>query len=435
MRPFKQGLFSYVSHIYQRKGIYYYRVNVPVDLQQHFPTEEIKKSLKTREPKAAKVMAVSLEYRIQQAFTIIRSGMLGDDMIRQVVESIVPSRQKASVTKGTLLTTAIGQYTEVKQLEWTPKTVMEMGGVFRLLVDILGDVAVKDVTKQTMLDLRSKLMRLPANRYKKYPEQTIQQLLEMPNIPPMSIKSVNKHIGGMAALLRYCADEGIVSVNNATGLKLSDKKRADEDRSTYSKDDLKRIVASLPRDPATPERYWIPLIGCYSGMRLNEICQLYVEDVQEVEGVWCFSVNDAKDKRLKNQASERMVPVHPKVIQLGFIEYLEQARSAEAPRLWMNLTWMDIHGYSNGFGKWYQRFNREYVTDDPKKVFHSFRHLVTDTLKQAGVQDSLIAEMIGHSHGSHSMTMSRYGKRYQPKLLLETIVLLDYGIDIPAWQG
>lgn len=92
MRPLKHGLFSCLSHIYLRKGTYYYRLNVPVDLQQHFPTEEIKKSLKTKDLKAAKVMAVSLEYKTQQAFAMIRTGMLSADMIRQVVEGIMPSR-------------------------------------------------------------------------------------------------------------------------------------------------------------------------------------------------------------------------------------------------------------------------------------------------------------------------------------------------------
>jgi hypothetical protein len=31
--------------------------------------------------------------------------------------------------------------------------------------------------------------------------------------------------------------------------------------------------------------------------------------------------------------------------------------------------------------------------------------------------------------------MSYYGNRYQPKVLLEDIVQLDYGIDIPEWKG
>jgi integrase len=86
-----------------------------------------------------------------------------------------------------------------------------------------------------------------------------------------------------------------------------------------------------------------------------------------------------------------------------------------------------VHG--NSFSNWYQRFNRINVTDDPKKVFHSFRHTVTDTLKQAGVSETVIEEIVGHSN-SGSMTMGRYGKRYQPKVLMDALLKLDYGIDV-----
>ena len=59
------------------------------------------------------------------------------------------------------------------------------------------------------------------------------------------------------------------------------------------------------------------------------------------------------------------------------------------------------------------------------------RHTVANTLKQAGVSESVIAELVGHST-SGSMTMGRYGKRYQPKLLLEALVQLEYGISIQS---
>jgi integrase len=265
--------------------------------------------------------------------------------------------------------------------------------------------------------------------YKKYPGMTIQQILTIKDIDHMSFKSVNKHVARLGAILRYCVDEGILTSNPAYGLKVSEKKRADEERCTYSKADIEKIIKSLPRDIATPERYWIPLIGLYSGMRLNEICQLYLSDIIKFDGIWCFSINGEKDKRLKNLASERIIPVHPTLLELGLLTYVESVKVINSPRLWMNLTWMDIHGYSNGFGKWYQRFNRTYVTNDSKKVFHSMRHTVADTLKQAGVPEVVISELIGHAH--NSITSGRYGKRYQPKVLLEALVHLDYGIEIP----
>ena len=97
-------------------------------------------------------------------------------------------------------------------------------------------------------------------------------------------------------------------------------------------------------------------------------------------------------------------------------------------RLWGKLI-KKRDGYSQDFGKWYQRFNRKYVTVHPKRVFHSFRHALADRLKQAGVQEALIAEILGHT--IESETFGRYGKRFQPKVLLEALMKLDYGVELP----
>jgi integrase len=207
---------------------------------------------------------------------------------------------------------------------------------------------------------------------------------------------------------------------------LSDKRRNDEQRKAYSVEDLQTIVNNLPKEQGKPERYWIPLIAMYSGLRLDEICQLHSDDVQQLDGVWCFNINDNKDKKLKNDSSKRVLPIHPVLITRGLTKYVESIKKLDMPRLWMNLSWREADGYSNSFGSWYRRFNRGNITQDSCKVFHSFRHTVTDTLKQAGVIETVIAELVGHSN-SASMTMGRYGKRYQPKVLLDALMKLDYG--------
>ena len=68
---------------------------------------------------------------------------------------------------------------------------------------------------------------------------------------------------------------------------------------------------------------------------------------------------------------------------------------------------------------WYQGLNRQEITKDPKKLFHSFRHGFIDNLKQHGVEGQLIAEIVGHSSGS--ITMERYGKSYRPDIMLEAM--------------
>lgn len=155
-------------------------------------------------------------------------------------------------------------------------------------------------------------------------------------------------------------------------------------------------------------------------MRLDEACQLYKEDIRQIDDVWCFDVNDSKDKKLKNLSSKRVIPIHTRLIELGLMEHVMQC--SDGGRLWENLTWCKVNGYSNSLGKWYQRFNRKYVTTDPLKTFHSLRHTFANTLKQMGVQETLISELMGHSNGS--ITTGRYGKRYQPTVLLAAVSMI-----------
>jgi integrase len=433
MRPPSSRLSLYSSHIFVRNSIYYFRTDIPTDLKQYFHVTEIKQSLKTKKTKIANVMAISLEYKVQQAFAMIRTGMLPDDMIQHIVNGVVPSKQKAIDVSGKLLSEIVEKYVAEKESGWTYKTKLEVMSCLRLIVDVVGNLELREITKQTVLDFRASLMKLPANMYKIYPGQGVQAIVNMPEVVSMSINSVNKHIMRLNALLSYAVTEGIITVNYASGMMLADKRRTDEQRKIYDCNDLKQVLANLPNEVSRPERYWIPLIAMYSGLRLDEICQLYTDDVQQLDGVWCFNINDINDKKLKNDASKRVVPVHPKLISCGLIKYVVDLQKKDTPRLWMNLTWREADGYSNSFGNWYRRFNRDQISKDVGKVFHSFRHTVTDALKQAGVSETVIAELVGHST-SGSMTMGRYGKRYQPKVLMEALLMLDYGVIVQKWS-
>ena len=417
---------SATSHLHHRNGHFYYRIKVPLDLRHTFQAAEIKKSLKTSDLIAAKEETVILEYKVSKTFRLIRSGLLSDHQIACMVSELLPKRQGKKL--GIKLSEVMDAYAKEHEKKWGPKTKLENLGTYKLILDIIGDMEIRSVTKQTTVDLRDKLGKLPANMYKIYPGKTVKQILNLEGVEPMSTTSVNKHVFRLSSILKYAVKDGHIQVNFAEKMKISIKRRADEERKAYSSEDLRKVAAALPRVVSKPERYWIPLIAMHSGLRLDEICQLYVEDVLQVEGVWCISVNDEQDKKVKTLSGKRMVPVHPVLLSLGIIGYVQRMQNDGVPRLWMNLNWRKADGYSNAFGKWFQRFNREHVGDDPQKTFHSFRHTVANTLKQAGVQEIVIAEIIGHANDS--MTMSRYGKRYQPKVLLEAMQHLDYGLDI-----
>lgn len=410
------------SYLVCRNQVFYYRLKVPTDLRHLIPAVEIKKSLKTKEIDKARSLAASMGYKVHAAFVQLRTGMLSEQQVKEIVSRLL---SKKGHNDSATLSSVIDEYVERNERSWTQKTRLEIIASYKLILQIMGNLRLDVLTRQHMINLRNVLLQLPANLQKIYPNKKIDEVLKMPNIVPMSISSVNKHLSRISSLLRFSVLDGHSSVNYAEGLQLQQPIRSDEERKPYSSEDIRNILNALPKDSKRLDRYWIPVIGLYSGMRLDEICQLHLEDVEVLGHIACFNINDDGDKKLKNKASKRIIPVHPKLLELGFMKYVENIRRSEIDRLWPNLI-RKRDGYSHDFGKWFQRFNRKHVTKDKAKVFHSFRHVVADTLKQAGVQEIVISEILGHANDS--MTMSRYGKRYQPKVLLEALMHLDYGV-------
>ncbi|MDO8738007.1 site-specific integrase [Candidatus Deferrimicrobium sp.] len=354
---------------------------------------------------------------------------------------LAPSREKP----GVILSTAIREYVEEHSAgeNWTKKTRAESEGIYKLLVGIVGDRDTRELDYKTLADFRGALTRYPsnANKKKEYRGKSVREILQMEIAKPLSVSSVNKHIIRVGAFLKWCVKRGYVEANFAEGLTIAKRNtKEEEEREAYSQEDLQRLIKSplytTEKAKRRPECFWIPLIGLYSGMRLNEICQLHLEDIREEQGILCFDVNEKGDKRLKNASSKRVVPVHPILLDFGFREYVEVLRADGKVRLWENLK-KKRDGYAQDFGRWFQRFNRRYVTASRKRVFHSFRHTLADNLKQRQVEGVTIAEILGHSHGS--ITLSRYGKGYGPEILLNALLQLGYGIEddlkgIPAFR-
>lgn len=429
------------SYVVKIKENYYFRIWIPQDLQHHFPYLEIKRSLRTKNTNNARSLARIWSSKAENVFMTLRSNILSPEQIQDYIRRELPSLWRKNNSDSIAPNQREGQQKKSKRLQqvseayiqehvvlkkWTAKTAIEFRSQLMMFQKVVGDVPVRSIDRTVMVGYLETLKKLPAGIGNKpiYRDKTVQEIIAMPDVMPMSNTTVNKYIEKAGALFLWCIRQDYLDRNPAQGLTIAKTKSEDELRSAYGLDDIDRIKKTLSKvEKSRPERYWVPRIAMYSGARLNEICQLYVEDMVEVDGIWCFDVNGDRDKRLKNLASKRMIPVHPKLIELGFVDYVEQLKAKEVVRLWERLP-AGRDGYSHLFGKWYQRHNREFITEDKKKCFHSFRHLVTDTMKQAGIAEGIIAECIGHAQ--ESITMSRYGKRFRPGVLLEALSKLDY---------
>src|SRR5262249_56656834 len=118
----------------------------------------------------------------------------------------------------------------------------------------------------------------------------------------------------------------------------------DEDnRVGYDGEDLKAIFGSAvfrggarPLGGAGEAAKWLPLIGLFTGARLEEIGQALISDVKHEDGIDYLDINildrDA-GKRVKNRSSRRRLPLHPELVRCGLLAYVEERRQAGDARL------------------------------------------------------------------------------------------------------
>ena len=323
--------------------------------------------------------------------------------------------------------------------KWAPKTTATVTASFALLAEIFGeDANMNTFDYDALLDFRDNyLCKLPPNRskVKRYRGKTVREIVAMPDVTPMSDATIRKYVTWISTFFKWCSQHDYIPKNPALGLVPSKTSKASSERDSFAPDQLQKMITAFAEERTIhadrPERQWIPLISLYSGMRQNEICQLYCDDIREEDGIWCFDVNNKADKHLKTDAGDRIIPIHPQLLDLGFLNYAAALRAAGEERLWPNLV-RRRDGYGQDFSRWFGRFKNLNITDDRKKVFHSLRHNVADALKQAGVQEAAIAEILGHEN--QSITTGRYGKRLRPKPLLKALKNLDYGLDLSLLQ-
>lgn len=168
-----------------------------------------------------------------------------------------------------------------------------------------------------------------------------------------------------------------------------------------------------------PFYYWLPLLALHTGGRANELSQLYLTDIQESsEGIpfirFQISHQDqmesdepdsgliVNDKSLKTVNSNRDIPIHSKLISLGFMKYVEALRAAGTPRLFPELRYDSEKGYGLEARKWFnERFlgKKLEMPRTGKKVLHSMRHNYATAIPSDPRLERTKNQLMGHERG------------------------------------
>ena len=148
-----------------------------------------------------------------------------------------------------------------------------------------------------------------------------------------------------------------------------------------------------------------------------------------MDGIWAINFNaDSEDKSVKTEAGNRVIPLHPKLLNLGLLDYINQIKGQNYHKLFPNLKRMRSTGYGTMISRWFAKYLKKLGIKKKGKNFHSFRHTVVNKLTNQKVYEPFIRELIGHSHGS--ITLDVYGGRKPLSVLLNECV-----VKIPVEKG
>lgn len=335
-----------------------------------------------------------------------------------------PQPKKAKQQK---LAESIDSYCKekVRLKKWRPNVEKEYRSQFNLLLRIVGEEAQLDLSFEQAEQVKTTLLLLPKHMGSKpaFKDKSIAELmgLNLQASQRLSPVSIAKHIRSYSTFYAWAVKQKRVADNHFSALVDNASKTA-VIREAFSPQDIRRIMDRVLKAKKWHQK-WGVLIAFYTGARLNEIAQLEASDIIEEDGIPCFRFTDeGEEKRLKNASSKRIVPVHPKLIELGFMEYAEQ----QTKRLFPQLSYHPKDGYGRNLGRWFNEslLRKQLGITSPSQVFHSIRHTVAQQLRNAQVQEATIKDILGHSQ--EGVTMQTYAKNLNKRVMLEAVEKLDY---------
>ncbi len=233
-------------------------------------------------------------------------------------------------------------------------------------------------------------------------------------------KTILKRIGIVKTIFNVALQDDTLPVNPAHLVKVKRAKVQKKARVPFTVSDLNAIFRSdiytkrlRPAGCGEHAAYWVPLLALFTGMRVEEICQLRINDLQKVRDGWFISVVDGDGQSIKTESSRRHVPVHRELENLGLIDFLVKKRLAGNEWLFPDLSTDKYGRRSSMFSKsWNRHLRRSVGITDRKKSFHSFRHGFKHFARECGIEEAVHDAITGH--GARESQGRMYGDSMYP---------------------
>ena len=340
---------------------------------------------------------------------------------------IVESQPSAEAKKVLTLSDAWAMYKDEKGRNWTKSISMANERYMEVLLTVLGKKTdVTAITKQDIKQVMEVVENLPKRVVQPYRSMTIQQLIQCDDVPPddlVGVEAIHKHLKLYKSLFKTFLTENkdILSKSPTEGVVAAPSKAR---FGAYSATEMKKFVGWALKQPDNWQK-WITLLLAYTGARRGEIAKLEKSQIKFDEDSQRHYFLIAEGGQGKTENATRQVVIHPKLIEWGFMDYVD--------RQWKERIFSEVAGTNmTKIGKMFADLRDQlgipYLDDyGQRRLLHSIRHSVCSSAMAGWVKNILhLQQTVGHEK-SGGIT-----KRYLHTFPLSSVSYVIDGID---WES
>lgn len=433
------------QYIIRQSGGFYFRLVVPVHLRPRVGLRVVKRSLRTREPLIAQVRALALASRYHRAFRAMEKAMTKslDGLLAGAEAAFQEGRAKELI-----LTLPNGV-----RLETSPDDPPEVHAELLNLARSLGSVhpapeAENRITVPAPANIKPLTLGQAIEAYLPYKRRTVTG--KTADSYAERLGHFREHVGAdvllhdigpdvcgeyylallspPASYTKNYAGNILSAISGLFAWAQTHRHYPKGNNPTHGHKELSReelnakengmgwepFDAMQLMDIFSPLRFailpahhrWLPVCLLYTGARPDELATLELAKIKQAGG-WDY----IEIKRGKTTSGLRLVPLHPELVELGFMEYVEGLRAAGEVLLFPQ--YQPAEGSntsaSNAAGKAFSTYlARTGVVkenEDAKIGLRSFRATVAAVMAFSGVDHGLQERFMGHKETTGALVV------------------------------
>lgn len=375
-------------------------------------------------------------YKLDE-ITRFSSSVLSEikELGKQTPEYMVAPQSSDTKLKSKSLSKVLEEFLKWKKDEKNPgdSYLSDFESVRKLLDELFGDKKASSFRVKDIESVRDSISWFPdrrSARLRALPILTCVEMARKESLDRIANVTANDYRAIAKEVFTFASQRGWVDATILYPLegRFNDKNRkgninASVKREAFNEEELSKIFSAPPfmgcksaKNGLMEEgpnlywnsNFWGPLITIFTGIRPGELWQTRVSQVQEEDGIRFIDINTQYEGQSvkTGKSGFRRVPLHPELIRLGFLDYIEERQSdapilhnIKIPREGIDRTSKN-KDVTRDLTRWFNiRLLKKLniVGEKGEKVFYCLRHTFATTAIRADMDFGIIDELSGWS--------------------------------------